>query len=177
VIETQRLILRPIDDDDRDGFAAMCADPQVMRYFTSTMTRAESDLLVDAIIAHRATHGFAANVVEIKGGPRFIGIVGLWQVRATLPFAPAVEILWRLAKDFHLRGFASEAARACLEDGFNRHGLNEIISFTARINTPSQAVMRSIGMTYDPRDDFDHPSVEPGHILRPHVLFRKKAAV
>ncbi len=176
MIETQRLILRPIDDADRDGFAALCADPEVMRYFPSTMTRQESDANIDAIIAHRAAHGFAANAVEIKGGPRFIGIVGLWRVRATLPFAPAVEILWRLAKEFHLQGFASEAARACLDDGFSQHGLQEIISFTARINTPSQAVMRSIGMTHNPRDDFDHSSVEAGHILRPHVLYRKKAA-
>ncbi len=175
-METPRLILRAVDDGDRDGFAAMCADPQVMRYFPSPMTRQESDANIDAIIAHRATHGFAANAVEIKGGPRFIGIVGLWQVRAVLPFAPAVEILWRLAKEFHLLGYASEAARACLDDGFMQHGLHEIISFTARVNTPSQAVMRSIGMSHNPREDFDHPSVEPGHILRPHVLYRKKAA-
>ena len=146
-----------------------------MRYFPSTLTREESDAYIDAIMAHRAAHGFAVNAVEIKGGPRFIGIVGLWRVRVNLPFGPGVEIAWRLAKEFHLRGFASEAARACLDDGFKQHGLAEIISFTARINIPSQAVMRSIGMTHDPHDDFDHPSVAPGHILRPHVLYRKKA--
>jgi RimJ/RimL family protein N-acetyltransferase len=175
VIETQRLILRAVDDGDRDGFAAMCADADVMRYFQSPLTRQESDAYIDAIIAHRAANGFAVNAVEIKGGPRFIGIVGLWRVRISLPFGPGVEIAWRLAKEFHLKGYASEAARACLEDGFKQHGLDEILSFTARINTPSQAVMRSIGMTYDPRDDFDHPSVKAGHILRPHVLYRKRA--
>ena len=43
---------------------------------------------------------------------------------------------------------------------------------TPRTNAPSQAVMRRIGMTRDPADDFRHPNLEPGHPLVEHVLYR-----
>ena len=51
-----------------------------------------------------------------------------------------------------------------------------MVSFTAVTNVRSQAVMRRIGMTHDPADDFDHPSLPPGHRLRRHVLYRARAA-
>jgi RimJ/RimL family protein N-acetyltransferase len=46
------------------------------------------------------------------------------------------------------------------------------VSFTTPANQRSQAVMRRLGMHRDPADDFDHPSLPPGHPLRRHVLYR-----
>lgn len=70
------------------------------------------------------------------------------------------------------QGFATEAATACLENGFSAFGLREIVSFTPHQNKPSIAVMRRIGMIRDPADDFNHPSLPANHPLRPHVLYR-----
>ena len=88
---------------------------------------------------------------------------------------PAVEVGWRLAGPAWGRGYATEAARAALEFGFDRAGLEEIVSFTSAGNRRSRAVMERIGMSHDPDDDFDHPGIEPGHPLRRHVLYRVRA--
>jgi RimJ/RimL family protein N-acetyltransferase len=86
-------------------------------------------------------------------------------------FTPAIEIGWRLAPEFWGNGYATEAARAALAYGFAEVGLEEVVSFTAVVNQPSQRVMRRIGMVRDPSDDFDRETIgDPD--LRAHVLFR-----
>lgn len=69
-------------------------------------------------------------------------------------------------------GLATEAARAVLDHTFGPLGLDEVVSFTAVANLRSQRVMDKIGMHHDPADDFDHPGLAPGHLLRRHVLYR-----
>jgi RimJ/RimL family protein N-acetyltransferase len=87
-----------------------------------------------------------------------------------------VEIGWRLAFDHWGHGYAQEGARAVLAFGFEKLGLNEIVSFTSVNNLRSRHVMERIGMAYDPQDDFDHPKLPEGHLLRKHVLYRKQRA-
>jgi ribosomal-protein-alanine N-acetyltransferase len=167
-LRTERLILRRWRDSDREPFASMNADPKVMRHFPHALTREESDAFVDRIEAHFDEKGFGLWAVEVAGGAPFIGFVGL----STHSVIPGVEIGWRLDEPYWGRGYATEAARATLEDGFDRAGLEEIISFTSTLNLPSIAVMERLGMTHDPADDFDHPNVPEGHPLRRHVLYR-----
>lgn len=64
------------------------------------------------------------------------------------------------------------AARASLDHGFDRLRLHEIVSMTTVGNIRSQHVMGRLGMSHDPADDFDHPSLPEGSPLRPHVLYR-----
>jgi RimJ/RimL family protein N-acetyltransferase len=91
--------------------------------------------------------------------------------RRVLPFSPCVEIGWRLARMHWGRGLATEAARAVLRVGFERIGLDEIVSFTALGNQKSRAVMERIGM-HNAEQDFDHPGIAEGHALRRHCLYR-----
>jgi len=102
----------------------------------------------------------------------FAGFTGLAVPRFEAHFTPCVEVGWRLAREHWGRGYATEAARAALADGFERLGLDEIVSFTAAGNLPSRRVMEKLGMKHDSADDFDHPSLAPGHPLRRHVLYR-----
>ena len=106
----------------------------------------------------------------------FAGYVGLWPATFDAPFTPAVEVGWRLARAHWGHGYATEAARASVADGFDRLQLDEILSFTATINHRSRRVMERLGMTHDPRDDFDHPALPPGHRLERHVLYRLPSA-
>ncbi|GAA0988306.1 GNAT family N-acetyltransferase [Acrocarpospora macrocephala] len=168
VFSTERLILRRWRDVDREPFAALNADPQVMEHFPARLTREESDLLVDRIEAGFEARGFGLWAVEIAATGEFIGFTGL----AVPGFRPGVEIGWRLARSAWGYGYASEAARAVLAEGFERHDLREIISFTAAENIRSRAVMRRIGMTHDPADDFDHPALPDNSPQRRHVLYR-----
>jgi len=171
VSETARLRLRQWRDADRAPFAALNADPKVMEFFPALATREASDAMIDAHIARIAQGGFANWAVERLDTREFIGFVGLSVPKRDLPFMPCVEIGWRLAAAHWGRGFASEAARAALTLGFERFGLQEIVSFTAVENRRSRAVMERIGMR-DAHQDFEHPAMPPGHWLRAHCLYR-----
>ena len=85
-------------------------------------------------------------------------------------FTPCVEIGWRLARAHWGKGYATEGARAALDFGFEKLGLEEILSFTTTTNLRSRRVMERIGMTRRAEEDFDHPNLPEGHPLRRHVL-------
>jgi ribosomal-protein-alanine N-acetyltransferase len=171
-IHTDRLILRRWKPGDREPFARLNADPVVMQHFVRPLSRDESDAMVAGVDRHFEKHGFGLWAVEVPGQAPFIGYVGLWVPSFQARFMPAVEIGWRLDRPFWGYGYATEAARATLKDGFERLGLREVVSFTAPANVRSTRVMERLGMTHDPKDDFDHPNVPEGHPLRHHVLYR-----
>jgi len=171
-LRTNRLLLRRWRPEDREPFAALNADPRVMEHFPAVLSREESDALAARMETHFDGHGFGRWAVEIVGVTPFAGFVGLSIPHFQAPFVPCVEIGWRLATDFWGRGYATEGAKAALAFGFYELGLKEIISFTVPENLRSRRVMEKIGMTYDPKDDFDHPLLPAGHPLRPHVLYR-----
>ena len=171
-LPTDRLLLRRWRPQDRAPFAALNADPEVMEHFPARLTRAESDAFVDRIEAGFAEHGFGLWAVEVQATGEWIGFTGLAVPSFEAPFTPAVEIGWRLARPAWGHGFASEAAGRVLDAAFTSYGLAEVVSFTSVTNVRSQAVMRRIGMTHDPADDFGHPRLPPDHRLHRHVLWR-----
>jgi RimJ/RimL family protein N-acetyltransferase len=168
-LRTARLQLREWRDEDTASFASLSVDPLAMRY----LPPADAGW-VSRVRAHWRDHGFGQFVVELPGEAPFIGVVGLARVRFPAPFGPAVEAAWRLAPAYWGRGYATEAARAAIEDGFGRLGLAEIVAFTVPANVASQRVMMRLGMTRDSTEDFDHPAFPPGHPLCRHVLYRLK---
>ncbi len=170
-LTTPRLILRPWRTEDLTPFAAMNADPEVRRYFGTTLTREQSDASVQRFQDHVHANGFGFWAIEVVGGPPFIGFTGLKHVTFPAPFTPTIEIGWRLDRAHWGQGYATEAATAALHAGFTQFRLPEIVAFAASANLASRRVMERIGMRHDPRDDFDHPDVPPGPLQR-HVLYR-----
>jgi len=171
-LESARLLLRQWRDEDLPEFAAMCADPQVMRYFPAHLSRLESASLIGRVRGHFAEHGFGLWALERKDTGQFIGFTGLGVVGFDAPFTPAVEIGWRLASEHWGLGYASEAAWTALRCGFDRLALKEVVAFTTQNNLPSEKVMQAIGMHHDPADDFEHPRLAADHPLRHHLLYR-----
>lgn len=171
-IETQRLILRRPEEHDFQSIAEMNADARVMRFFPSVLDRDASREMFERVRAHFDEHGFGFFAVEEKASGLLAGLTGLAVVGFSAPFAPAIEIGWRLRYDFQGKGFAAEAAAACLRSGFEMPAISEIVSFTVPHNTASRRVMEKIGMKRDPGGDFDHPRVSAGHPLCRHVLYR-----
>ena len=171
-IKTKRLILRPWKETDLESFARLNADPRVMEYFPSVLTREESDALARRISEHIQKYGWGLWAVSLIEADEFIGFIGLHSVRFQTAFTPAVEVGWRLAYDHWGKGYATEGAKAALHYGFECLNLKEMVSFTAAQNLRSQRVMEKIGMHHDPKDDFDHPELSVGHPLRRHVLYR-----
>lgn len=171
-LTTARLILRDWRDDDREPFAALSADPRVMEHYPAPLTRVESDAFIDRARLHIAAHDWGLWAIERQADGRLIGSAGLWEIPWGAPFTPAVEVGWRLAFDVWGNGYATEAGAASIADGFDRLGLDEIVSMTVPGNARSRRVMERLGLTRDPADDFDHPQMSVGHPLARHVLYR-----
>ena len=171
-IRTERLLMRQWRDSDREPFAALNSDPEVMAHFPRLLTRKQSDAMADRCAERLATEGYGLWALETLETGRFIGFTGLAHATFVAHFTPAIEVGWRLARDAWGHGYATEAARASLTHAFRRARLDEVVSMTATTNLPSRRVMQRIGMTRDPADDFDHPALEVGHRLRRHVLYR-----
>lgn len=170
-LETPRLRLRPWRASDLRDFAALNADPRVMRWFPGLLSAAESDALAAAIQDRFRAWGFGFWAVETQTLP-FAGFIGLSRPAYQAPFLPAVEIGWRLNPSVWGQGLATEGARAALSFGFDRLGLDEVIAVAPRANAPSLAVMRRLGMTNDPTEDFDHPSLSDHPEIRRCALHR-----
>lgn len=173
-LETERLVLRPWEDRDRKPYAKFCADPEVRRFYPSVLTRTETDDMIDRFIARARQDGFGFMVAERKSDGATIGDVGLSRIPFPIPGDPEIEIGWLLGREFWGQGYAPEAACACLTYAWDVLEAPEVVAFTTHRNTPSQRVMEKIGMTRDTKADFEHPLIEEGHPLRPHVLYRIK---
>jgi RimJ/RimL family protein N-acetyltransferase len=171
-LKTDRLKLRGWREGDLAAFAAMNADPAVMEHFPGTLSRRESDELIERIEGGFEANGFGLWALEVQETGEFIGFTGLAVPGFEAHFTPVVEIGWRLAPSAWGKGYATEAGGAALAFGFEQGGLAEVISFASVGNRRSHTVMERLGMTHDPADDFDHPSLPPGHPQRRHVLYR-----
>jgi len=171
-IETARLLLRQWREDDKEPYAALNADPDVMEHFPSTVTRTESDAMVDRMVSVLAETGRGLWATEVTATGTLIGFIGLNSPRFETAFTPCVEIGWRLAKHAWGNGYAPEGASAVLDFGFNHVGLpnDEIVSFTTVANAKSRRVMEKIGLVHDPARDFDHPLLRDWPDRR-HVLY------
>jgi RimJ/RimL family protein N-acetyltransferase len=168
--ETERLKLRQWRSSDREPFAALNADPQVMEFFPTPLDRVASDALFDRCQSGIAERGWGLWAAEIKETSQFIGFVGLNIPTYDLPFAPCVEIGWRLAVPFWGKGLATEAAISALQVGFESIGLTEIVSFTTIKNARSRAVMKRLGMQ-ETDTIFQHPLVPVDSNLGKHCLY------
>ncbi len=175
MLSTPRLTLRPWRETDLDPFAAQNADPQVMEFFERTLTRAETAAAIARYTRRLASDGFGMLAIERREDRAFIGVAGIQRILFEAPFAPAVEIGWRLTPAAWGQGFATEAARAALQHGFAQHGLSEIVAIAVPANTRSLAVMERIGMKRDLDADFLHPQMPAGHRFARHCLYRIRA--
>ena len=170
IITSRRLKLRNWKDEDTEPFIKMNMDTDVMRFFPAPQTREETLAQILRIKQHFDDHGYGLYAVERKDNGLFIGFTGFAHPRFESHFTPCIEIGWRLSKENWRQGFATEAAKACLDHGFKRLGFDEILSFTATTNIPSIGVMEKVGLTRV--EVFEHPLLPNGHKLKPHVLYK-----
>lgn len=168
--ETERLKLRQWRFSDFASFAELNADPRVMQFFPETLARQSSDKMAKRCHQLINENGWGFWAVELKSSQEFIGFVGLNRPQVELPFSPCVEVGWRLHYRFWHKGYATEAGRAAINMAFEKLLLERVVSFTARINSPSRRVMERLGMQ-NTNQNFKHPAVPQGHDLEEHVLY------
>lgn len=114
---------------------------RVMKYFPDTLDNNQSDMLASRIQKHITQYNWGLWALELKETNEFIGFTGLQTVSASLNFQPATEIGWRLDSRFWLRGYATEAALFVVRYAEKQLNMQELISFTAKVNLPSIGVM------------------------------------
>ena len=172
ILHSARLLLRPWRNSDLAFFAKINADPQVMEFYTHTLSEKESFAVAEKIQKESYSRGYGFWAVEVPKVADFIGYIGLNYWNQVAPFAPCIDIGWRLNSAFWGQGFAIEGAKAVLEYGFEILKFPEIVSMATIGNIRSQRVMQRLGMITNPVENFDHPRLPKGHFLNPHVLYR-----
>jgi RimJ/RimL family protein N-acetyltransferase len=168
---TDRLRLRQWRESDRGPFhEAINGVDEVMRYFPAVLDRAQSDGTLDYFISGIEERGWGFWAVDIRESDEFIGFIGIQPVPERLPFAPAIEVGWRLRQSAWGCGFATEGALESLRFAFEELDADEVVSFTAVTNERSWRVMERLAMTRGPKT-FEYPDLPQGHPLRTHVLY------
>lgn len=169
-IGTARLVLRGWRDADLAPWAAMNADPAVREHLGPPLTFEQAAASARNFQDDLDRYGYGFWAVEVRETGAFVGFTGLDRVDEESP-VDGIEIGWRLARSAWGHGYATEAARAVLAYGFGTLDLAEILAITTATNTRSQAVMRRLGMTTDPAEDFEEPDAPDGP-LRHQVVYR-----
>jgi RimJ/RimL family protein N-acetyltransferase len=146
ILTTPRLILRNWRPDDLDPYAAMAADPEVMRWLGGTRSRTKTLSELEGSAHDLATCGFGKIAVERRADGAFLGMCGL-SVEHWYP--DDVEIGWRIAPAAQGQGYATEAALAWRDHAFATLNLPRLISIADVPNHRSIRVMQKIGMTLD----------------------------
>ncbi|MCU0831570.1 MAG: GNAT family N-acetyltransferase [Rhizobiaceae bacterium] len=159
-LETERLVIRNWRDTDRDLFHEINSDEAVMEFFAVRRTRAESDALMDRLMASIDRTGFGFSAIERRSDGACLGFCGISELTMPSVFpAGTVEIGWRIAERHWGKGYVTEGAHALAGAAFNRLHLTELIAMAVPGNRRSTAVMDRLGMVRDTKADFDHPAV------------------
>ena len=176
MIETERLILRRWRADDLGAYAAIRAEPDIARWLTPIDNLDQVRTRIARYDGGFDAHGIGRWAVERRADGALIGACGILPAWPTLPVAPALDLGWHLARAAWGHGYATEAARAALADGFVRlPPAHEIIAVTNEHNVRSQAVAHRLGMQRDPARDFDSPEVEDPAERRQFVFAMARA--
>lgn len=169
--ETERLILRDWREEDAEDFHRLHVDPKVMATL-GPMREMDYTRNLIADLKQRAARngGHTYWAIERKLDERVIGFCGLDRGHEGTVVGE-LEIGWRLASDCWGAGYATEAARACLDwAAVNRPG-ERIVAITAACNTQSRALMQRLGMVHSPEMDFAHTAIAEDDPLRLHVVY------
>jgi RimJ/RimL family protein N-acetyltransferase len=149
-LETERLLLRELRNEDFEALASFMADPDVVRYLHGEpMARQDAWRMLAAAVGHWVLRGYGTWAVERKSDGAFMGRVGMINPEGW----PGLEIGWTLGKLYWGHGYATEAAAASMRYAFLTQPVDRLISCIDPGNKPSQAVAMRLGETKGPRKD------------------------
>lgn len=148
----------------------MCADPEVMRHFPKPLTEHESIALIRKFQAHFELYGYAYFAAEVLETKEFIGFIGLANQTWASEFTPCVDIGWRLKRSAWGKGYASEGAKACLQNALPKFGIAQVLAFATDTNLPSEAVMKKIGMNFI--GTVQHPLIQGDRRFKHCVVYK-----
>ena len=152
ILQTHRLTLRQMEAADLDFVATMLADPDVMRFYPSPLSREESAEWIERQQRRYAEDGYGLWLALNRSSGVPVGQVGLVASEVDEIREPALTYL--IHRPYWRRGFATEATLATRNYAFEELGLRRMITLIRPENVPSQGVARKIGMTPERETDF-----------------------
>lgn len=155
IFTSERLGFRNWTEDDIQPMADLNKNPNVMEFFPSIPTFAETKTFIEKMQQQFAKKNYCYFAVDVLESAIFIGFIGLSDKDFESDFTPCVDIGWRLSEGYWNKGYATEGAKACLEYGFKELKLAEIVAIAPKVNIKSEEVMKKIGMKK--RENFNHP--------------------
>ena len=149
-LETNRLTLRQFRESDLDEYAAICADPQVMRFLGGKpYTRAETWRHMATMLGHWQLRGYGMWAVQEKSSGLLVGRIGFNHYEGW----PGFELAWTLGRPHWGRGYATEGARAALDYAFATLEQPHVISLIHPDNTASIRVAERLGEQLEGRTE------------------------
>lgn len=170
IFTSERLGFRAWYPTDLEAMSAINSDQEVMRYFESTISKAETQAFMNRMNRELKETGHCYFAVDILQSETLIGCIGLSTKSFEADFTPCIDIGWRLGAEFWGKGYASEGAKKCLEYAFSKLKIERVFAITPLINTPSVRVMQKIGMTE--HSVFIHPSLKETGALNPCLAYQ-----
>ncbi len=145
ILETSRLFLRELTPDDANDFFLLNSDPEVMRYTGDTPFTdvSEAHKMLTNYDQYRK-YGIGRWAVIHRQEGQFLGFCGLKYSADVDEY----DIGFRFFRQQWNKGYATEAAKACLDYAFNRIQLNMIVGRAMKMNTASIKVLTKIGLSY-----------------------------
>ena len=156
--KTDRLLLRPFAANDLDAYHAMASDPEVVRFLGEgkPLSRADAWRHLAIFLGTWQLRGYGTWAMEDLASGVFVGRVGFIHPEGW----PGVELSWALSRPFWGSGLATEAARACLENGFLVSGFSHVISLIHPENQRSIGLAKRLGESYEGSTEiFGHPAL------------------
>ena len=146
-IETERLLLRMFEDRDLDSAFRLFNDDDVQKYLSpeNKRTRKRLKITLEKLRLRWEERGFGIWCVCEKPSKKMIGYCGFQYLDET----EQIEIVFAYLKEYWKKGFATEAANACLKFGFERLEIEKIYAGVHPENTASLHVLKKIGMSFD----------------------------
>ena len=141
ILETERLILRCPQECDLDGFAEMMADEEATRFLGGVKPRTEAWRGMATLAGSFVFRGYALFSVIDKATGEWLGRIGPWFPEAW----PGTEVGWGLKRPAWGKGYALEAAEACIDFAFETLGWDEVIHTIDPDNAPSIALAKRVG--------------------------------
>jgi len=163
VLETERLFLRHLTTDDVDAIFAVIGDPETMKFYSQTFTRDDAVRWVARSQERYCSDGYGLFAVVLKSSGEVIGDCGL--VRQDIEGESMLEVGYHVRRDHWGHGYATEAARACLNYAFRNLAADKVVSLILPENLPSRGVAERNGMTIERQVSF-HGS--------PHLMYAMK---
>jgi ribosomal-protein-alanine N-acetyltransferase len=161
-IETERLLIRPFEPEDRQALAELYADPEVMRYIPYGVLDDDGlERVLEKYARVEEEHGFTFWAIIERSTGAFIGDAGFGVYEAT----GEPEVGYSLVRSAWHQGFASEAAAACLGAAFEHLEAPRVLAVVDAENTASVRVVERLGM--------ERQRLIDAH-GRPHILFAKE---